>query len=490
MKIRIVGVLFVLLVAFTLVACGDDEAVIVTSSSSSDASSSEALSSGSAMSSSTISGSAASSSEALSSGSAVSSSATSSNAASSGQLASSSAISSSVVSSSSAPVSVSFSGLTANGSSGTVTTTELTLTFDVEPVGLAIGDITVTGATKGSLSGTGTTRALTVSDIMVGNGETISVAIANPTGYVISGSPKNVVAYRYLHDFSSVSYRDMATIPGGTFSQVPTSGNTFEHTITGFKMGKYEVTYELWNTVYEWALTHGYLFANAGKEGHDGTAGAAPTTAKFEPVTTINWRDAIVWCNAYSQMSGLTPVYCSDSGLTTPIKNSQDGSYGSSINTTAGSFDNPWVNWNATGYRLPTEGEWQYAASYKDGSSWTPYNYASGATAAYTDTTATGLVAWHSGNAESTTKTVGTKGANALGIHDMSGNVLEWCWDSYATLPTTAQNNYRGPASGFNRIGRGGSCNNSADYLQVGYRSYGYPFIENFGVGFRLAFKQ
>ncbi|HPH03770.1 MAG TPA: SUMF1/EgtB/PvdO family nonheme iron enzyme, partial [Spirochaetota bacterium] len=387
-----------------------------------------------------------------------------------------------------APVAVSFSGLSANGTSGSVTTTELTLTFDVELVGLDSDDITVTGATKGALSGTGTTRTLTISAITVGNGGEVTVALANPAGYAITPAFRTVVVY--VDVLSSVSYRETVSVPGGTFTQVPTSGNTFSHTITGFRMGKYEVTYELWYTVYQWALGQGYFFANAGREGHNGTIGAAPTARKYEPVTHINWRDAIVWCNAYSQMSGLTPVYCSDSGLTTPIKDSRDGSYGSSVNTTAGSFDKPYVNWNATGYRLPTEGEWQYAASYKDGSSWTAYNYASGATAVYTDTTATGLVAWYSGNAGSTTKTVGTKGANALGIHDMSGNVWEWCWDWWGTLPTTAQNNYRGPASGSGRIERGGCYDISADYLQVGSRIGNYPYFEYSHIGFRLASKQ
>ncbi len=288
----------------------------------------------------------------------------------------------------------------------------------------------------------------------------------------------------------SVSYRETVTVPGGTFSQVPTSGNTFSHTITSFKMGKYEVTYELWYTVYQWAIGNGYQFANAGREGHNGTAGAVPTTAKYEPVTSINWRNAIVWCNAYSQMEGKTPVYCSDSGFSTPIKDSRDGSYDNSNDGTAGSFDNPYVNWNATGYRLPTEGEWQYAASYKDGSSWTPYNYASGATAAYTDTTATGLVAWYDGNSGYVTKTVGTKGANALGIHDMSGNVWEWCQDWWGTLPTTAQTNYRGPAFGSARIHRGESYGSSAVYLRVGTRSSSYPYDEYDSYGFRIAARQ
>ncbi len=189
-------------------------------------------------------------------------------------------------------------------------------------------------------------------------------------------------------------------------------------------------------------------------------------------------------------MDGKSPVYYSDAGFATPIKDSRDGSYGSSVNTIPGSFDNPYVNWNASGYRLPTEGEWQYAASYKNGTGWTPYNYASGAIAAYTDTTATGSVAWYYDNSGNMTKPVGTKTANLLGIHDMSGNVWEWCWDWNEDLPTTPQNNYCGTASGSARIRRGGTYGDIAGFLQIGYRYNYYPYFETRSFGFRLAQKQ
>jgi hypothetical protein len=84
------------------------------------------------------------------------------------------------------------------GSSENAESTALTLTFDVDPTSLAAGDITVTGATKGALSGSGTTRTLAISYITVGDGETISVSIASPSGFIISGSPKTAVVYRLL----------------------------------------------------------------------------------------------------------------------------------------------------------------------------------------------------------------------------------------------------------------------------------------------------
>jgi formylglycine-generating enzyme required for sulfatase activity len=283
------------------------------------------------------------------------------------------------------------------------------------------------------------------------------------------------------------SYIDLVSVSGGTYTQTDTLSHSFSHTISAFKMGKYQVTYDLWYKVYQWAIGNGYTFANAGKEGNVGTAGAAPTTEKYQPVTTINWRDAIVWCNAYSQEMGLIPVYCSDSGFTTAIKSSANGSYATTINTTAGSFDNPYVNWSANGYRLPTEGEYQYAASYKDGSSWTPYNYASGAAADYTNATATGLVAWYSVNSGSATHNVGGKTANAFGIYDMSGNVIEWCWDWSGTYPTIASTNYKGTVSGSNRVLRGGEFYDGADYLQVGVRSGAPPYVAYYDRGFRFA---
>jgi len=284
-------------------------------------------------------------------------------------------------------------------------------------------------------------------------------------------------------ELNGVLFREFVAVPAGSWMQQNESAKPgFLHSLSKFRMGKYEVTYELWYAVYTWAIASGYQFASAGAEGHDGIIGAAPTSAKYEPVTSINWRDAIVWCNAYSQMSGLGPVYCSDVALTTAIKSSSDGSYGGVVDVSAGSFDNPYVNWNATGYRLPTEGEWQYAASYNNGTDWTPYNQPSGGDA--------GSVGWYSGNSGGSTKSVGTRAANALGIYDMSGNVWEWCWDWKETLPTTAQNNYRGPASGSYRITRGGSYNGSADYLRVGYRGNYGPYFENDLYGFRLCLRQ
>jgi formylglycine-generating enzyme len=312
---------------------------------------------------------------------------------------------------------------------------------------------------------------------------TLTITFTITSTFTVTGTP-NATQTEIALQTAIVSF---VFVPGGTFTQYDTVGNSFSHIITSYYIGEHEVTYELWYTVYQWAVVNGYAFANQGTEGCCGATGLAPTAAKYQPVTYINWRDMIVWCNAYSQKEGLVPVYCSDALMTTAIKDSTDGAFGSTIDATAGSYDNPYANWSSTGFRLPTEGEWQYAASYIDGSSWTSYNYASGATAAYFDATATGLVAWYLSNSGNVTHIVGTKNPNALGIYDMSGNVWEWCWDWYGAYPG-ASTDYRGPISGTDRVIRGGSFNHGAGAAstRVGNRGATYTYDKSYSYGFRL----
>lgn len=82
------------------------------------------------------------------------------------------------------------------GVDGEAESTGLTLTFDGDPASLTADHITVTGAVKGALSGSGTVRSLAISGITVSSGETVTVTISNPAGYTISGSPKTAVVYR------------------------------------------------------------------------------------------------------------------------------------------------------------------------------------------------------------------------------------------------------------------------------------------------------
>lgn len=113
-------------------------------------------------------------------------------------------------------------------------------------------------------------------DIAVGAGTNYYYKI-KAWSIAIGGSPYSDYDIGTKFDpIPSVSKKEMVSVLEGTFTQEDTVAKSFSHTITGFNMGKYEVTYEFWYEVYTWAVANGYYFANVGKEGHDGTAGINP----------------------------------------------------------------------------------------------------------------------------------------------------------------------------------------------------------------------
>ena len=129
-------------------------------------------------------------------------------------------------------------------------------------------------------------------------------------------------------------------------------------------------------------------------------------------------------------------------------------------------------------FRLPTEAEWEYAA--RGGSKSKGYKYAGSNTI--------GDVAWYSYNSFYIHHPVGTKAPNELGIYDMNGNVWEWCQDWYAAYNSAAQKDPTGPASGSEKVHRGGCYNNSARQSRVSGERGTYPTSAGGdGEGFRLA---
>ena len=244
------------------------------------------------------------------------------------------------------------------------------------------------------------------------------------------------------------------------------------HTVSldSVQIGKHEVTYELWAEVRDWALAHGYVFEHSGRQGSD----AATSTAQH-PATMISWRDCIAWCNAASEKEGLAPVYY-NSGATHMTANVYRNS------STGGDIGNGDAEWGASGFRLPTEAEWEWAARWIEGAGLSPGDQHCGCNLfpAIND------CAWYSGNSGDSTHPVGEKQPNGLGLRDMSGNVWEWCWDWLGEYLSDTQDNPHGPSAGSGRVLRGGSFPYNAFYARSSYRTYEIPDGEFLDDGFRV----
>jgi formylglycine-generating enzyme required for sulfatase activity len=149
------------------------------------------------------------------------------------------------------------------------------------------------------------------------------------------------------------------------------------------------------------------------------------------------------------------------------------------------------VSWNmiqgfntATGLRLPTEAEWEYA--YRAGTT-TAFHSFMGYPNGTNDDTLVGNIAWFNLNSYGATRVVGSSGGNALGIHDMSGNVSEWVNDWYGSYQAGAQTDPPGPSSGSARVFRGGSWAYDSVHCRSSARGDSSPDDVNFYLGFRAA---
>lgn len=270
---------------------------------------------------------------------------------------------------------------------------------------------------------------------------------------------------------------------------------TAKITVSPFEMNKYETTYQLWYKVLQEAQKRGYEFANPGQEGSKGRRGKAPTQEnQKEPVVSVNWRDVIVWCNALSEIQGLTPCYIYEGKV---LKSS----------VSAAEADLVKCDWQANGFRLPCEAEWEYAArKTKDGlmRGDIPSGYPDAQDPAFLNIKNKILPLLTISNSEPGMKTptwaningektniIATSGtANDAGLFDMTGNILEFCWDWYAFYSDSSTYSpditIGGPEYGKLRTARGGSWNLYTPFLAAGDR-YAFDPSEAYNyIGFRL----
>ena len=261
---------------------------------------------------------------------------------------------------------------------------------------------------------------------------------------------------------------EMIWIPAGTFlmgspeDEPGREYNETQHEVTltkGFYLGKYPVTQEQYQAV----------------------MGVNPSFFKGPnlPVENVSWRGAIVFCNRLSMKEGLSPAYrikgSTDPGDWEAAAKKEDYKIWDTIEIVPGS----------SGYRLPTEAQWEYACRAGAG---TAFNAGDNIT---TDQ------ANYKGNYPKDNNTadeyrmittpVGSFTPNAWGLYDMHGNVWELCWDWYKNYPGGAQVDPAGAASGpYYRVMRGGSWDVYGQQLRSAFRGAAYPDTFCSELSFRL----
>lgn len=198
------------------------------------------------------------------------------------------------------------------------------------------------------------------------------------------------------------------------------------------------------------------------------------------PVNDVTWHKAVLFANLLSLQQGLVRCYYTDAGFTTPV--------------TAANYQTNAVycDWEATGYRLPTEGEREY---FTRAGTTGPFSaavtvYGSGNCDSCDPSPAMPAlngVAWWCANSSNQSQPVGTKNENDWDLRDVHGNVKEWCWDWYGAYPAGPATDFRGPAGGTARAVRGGSCTSTARDCRSACRSTGgTPGSPSPDLGFRL----
>ena len=217
--------------------------------------------------------------------------------------------------------------------------------------------------------------------------------------------------------------------------------------LSAYFIGETEVTQELWQAV----MGNNPSWYKGSSNPPDGDEEQGK-----RPVENMDWYKAISFCNELSKACGLEPCY-------TEIDIEENIAV---------------CDFNKNGFRLPTEAEWEWAAMGGKDYKW-----------AGTDSESElGNYAWCYANSNEKTHQVKLKSPNGYGLYDMSGNVVEWCWDLYGSLSDVLPLDYTGAASGSRRVARGGCYDNSSseNYIHRAYRAYNKPDIFVRVIGLRV----
>jgi len=262
-----------------------------------------------------------------------------------------------------------------------------------------------------------------------------------------------------LYEIDLTPPLEMLLVPSGSVTMGDTRGEGYNddqyptHTIylNSFYLSKYELLQS------QYAAVVGSIPDNAYGAGD------------YYPVYGLSWYAAIKFCNMLSIKDGYTPVY-SISGTTNPTV------WGDIPLMNNPTWNEVICDWNANGYRLPSEAEWEYAAR---GATMNP-DYI------YSGSNNFGTVAWCMANPVNEAHEVGQKAPNGLGFYDMSGNVYEWCWDWYFHYPSSIQYNPHGQLTGTYRTMRGGAWGSPFFLCGNFYRGFSSPHLVPQGLGLRL----
>lgn len=259
----------------------------------------------------------------------------------------------------------------------------------------------------------------------------------------------------YTYEPGGSTEIEMISIPGGSFLMGSPDDEVGRHAnegpqrtvnISSFSMLEAEVTERQWEEVMGWNDCYDSRGDNY-------------------PVEFVSWLDCVSFCNKLSEAVGLEQCY-------TLSNITYNGVHISTADVTC--------DFEASGFRLPTEAEWEYAC--KAGTT-TRFNKGDSEADLH-------LAAWYTANSDSLKQKVRQKQANQFGLYDTHGNVWEWCWDYYYTdyygTRPDPDDNPTGRTTGSDRIQRGGSCYDIVDFCRSAYRSYTGPNRCHRYVGFRV----